>query len=156
MEQSDAMHWIVSGDREGVLATSTWGTPSYPAPDLVQTILEQRMIRVIDNSGTREKPRYRVDVEATTAAQTKAEEIKDKFAEWCRADSDRAGELARVYNEIFNNIIPRSYDGIELSLPGFEFPLPPANFPHRGKKAASMPRPPVTRTDRPKGRASSR
>jgi N12 class adenine-specific DNA methylase len=59
-----------------------------------------------------------VNHQETLAAQEKGEALQRKFAEWLWADADRAERLARFYNDTFNAVRPREYDGSHLSLPG--------------------------------------
>ena len=126
--------WTVTGPLHGVLATSTWGTARYAAPDLAQAILEQRRIEVRDtvkvprpDGGTSE--RRVVNVDETLAAQEKAADIAERFSEWCWEDPERAAQLADTYNEKLNGIVLRSYDDAQLSLPGLSLTFEP--FPHQ-------------------------
>ena len=68
------------------------------------------------DGGTSE--RHPVNVNKTIAAQAKADEMAARFADWLWEDPTRATELHRTYNDRFNAMVARSYDGIELSLPG--------------------------------------
>lgn len=129
-------YWDVIGDNHGVLATSTWGTDRIPAPKLAKTILEQRTPQVYDNVGTPREPVYVLNVDATAAATEKAEEILERFSEWAWEDPQRTTELARVYNETFNGIVLRSYDGVTLSLPGLAVGFKP--HPHQYAAVARM------------------
>ncbi len=72
----------VRGSSHSVLATSTWGTPRYPAPDLAQAILEQRKIEVHDTVHTPDGgTRSVLNVDATLAAQEKATELATRFSD---------------------------------------------------------------------------
>ncbi len=119
-----------------VLAASTWGTSRYPAPALAQAILEQRRIEVRDTIRTPDGERRVLNVEDTLAAQEKAAELGERFAEWAWEDPDRAADLARTYNERFNNLVLRSYDDAELSLPGLSVAFQPR--PHQIAAVARM------------------
>jgi len=110
--------WAVRGNSHSVLATSTWGTERYPAPQLAQAILEQRKIEVRDLVRTPEGDRTVLNLDATLAAQEKAAELAERFSEWAWGDPARAADLARAYNEKFNSLVLRSYDDAGLSLPG--------------------------------------
>ena len=59
-----------------------------------------------------------LNVEATEAAKEKLLRIKDAFSSWIWTDPDRTDRLARVYNDRFNNLVPRHFDGRHLTLPG--------------------------------------
>ena len=56
--------------------------------------------------------------EATEAAKEKLARIKDAFTAWVWTDPDRTDRLARIYNDRFNNLVPRRFDGRHLTLPG--------------------------------------
>lgn len=95
--------------------TNTYGTPSYPASDMLLALLNNREIKVLrrDNEG-----KTYVDQEATEAAKDKAKEIRSKFQDWAFADADRAEVLVRAYNDTNNNYVTRQYDGSWLTFPG--------------------------------------
>ena len=59
------------------------------------------------------------------AAQEKAAELAERFADWAWEDPVRAAELARTYNDRFNSLVLRSYDGAQLSLPGLTLTFRP-------------------------------
>lgn len=108
--------WAVkSSNRQSMLATTRWGTPRYPAPDVAQALLEQRQIRIYDTDPDGSRT---FNPDATLAAQAKSAEMSDRFAEWVWEDPARAARLAAVYNERFNSLVLRSYDNAQLSLPG--------------------------------------
>ena len=77
-----------------------------------------------------------LNVEDTLAAQEKAAELGERFAEWAWEDPARAADLARIYNERFNNLVLRSYDDAELSLPGLSVAFRPR--PHQTAAVARM------------------
>lgn len=107
--------WAVRGNRHSVLASSTYGTERVSAIDLVADCLEQRPIRVTDEL---EDGRRVLNLTETVAAQEKADELQEAFADWLWADPDRARDLSRAYNDRFNAIVLRSYDGQEREFPG--------------------------------------
>jgi N12 class adenine-specific DNA methylase len=119
--------WAVKSDRRrSMLATTRWGTAAMPAPDIAQALLEQRPIRVYQSVGDG-KSVFSLDL--TVAAQQKADELGERFAEWVWQDPQRAAELARVYNDRFNNLVLRSYDQAVPSLPGLALTFTP--YPHQ-------------------------
>lgn len=102
--------WTVIGPRQGMLATSEWGTPDRPAPELIQALLEQREIKVTRTvRDERGNERNVADATATLAAQAKAEELQERFSAWLWENPDRARRLQVVYNDRFNSIVLRQY-----------------------------------------------
>jgi N12 class adenine-specific DNA methylase len=136
VEHPGGQVWAVRGGTGSVLATSTWGTQRYPAPQLAQAILEQRKIEVRDLVRTPDGDRTVLNADATLAAQEKAAELSERFSEWAWEDPARAEELARTYNERFNSLVLRSYDDADLSLPGLALTFRPR--PHQVAAAARM------------------
>ncbi|MDQ2875672.1 MAG: hypothetical protein M3Y33_13120, partial [Actinomycetota bacterium] len=109
--------WMVTGgDQWGVAATITWGTKDRNGLYLAQHLLNRRGPVVV----TREDAEGRkwTDEEATQAAQGKQDELSDRFAGWAWENLDRATAMCRRYNDAFNSIVLRSYDEVQLSLPG--------------------------------------
>lgn len=117
----------------GVLATSKWGTGRRPAYDLAEKLLEQRVVQVHDTVPAANGGERRVlNPEETAAAQAKAQQIADRFADWVWEDPERAARLARTYNDMFNNLVLRSYDGVTLTLPGLAAGFDPHPHQHAG------------------------
>ncbi len=119
VEHGGGSIWGVEAPSHTVLASSTWGTKKRPAGDIAQALLEQRTIKVtstvtLPNGDKKSVP----DPEGTLEAQQKAQEMAEKFSEWIWESPDRAERLARIYNDRFNNIVLRSYDGASPALPG--------------------------------------
>ena len=132
VEHPGGQVWTVKGNRHTVLAASTWGTGRYPAPQLAQAVLEQRRIEVRDKIG---EDAWVLNMDETLAAQEKAAELAERFADWAWQDPARAAELAAAYNEKFNSLVLRSYDDAELSLPGLAL-----NFEPRPHQVAAVAR----------------
>lgn len=99
--------WSVRGNRHSVAARNTWGTERASAIDIVQACLEQRQIRVTDETPD---GRRIPNETATFAAQERAEELQERFATWLWEDPDRCQQLVRAYNDKLNAIVLRSYD----------------------------------------------
>jgi N12 class adenine-specific DNA methylase len=59
-----------------------------------------------------------INQQETVAAREKQQQLKDRFREWIWEDAPRAARLAREYNDRFNNLRLRSFDGSHLRLPG--------------------------------------
>jgi N12 class adenine-specific DNA methylase/SAM-dependent methyltransferase len=136
VEHPGGQVWAVRGSTRSVLATSTWGTERYPAPQLAQAILEQRRVEVRDLIRTPDGDRSVLNVDATLAAQEKAAELGERFSEWAWEDPRRAAELARTYNDRFNCLVLRAYDSARLSLPGLATSFRPR--PHQVAAVARM------------------
>ncbi|MGD9526384.1 MAG: helicase-related protein [Dehalococcoidia bacterium] len=133
--------WTVKGADQSVAATSTWGTPDLPAPRLAQLLLQQQPVTVHDEveydlPGGGTSTRRVLNLSKTIAAQAKADELADRFSEWVWQDPARAAALARTYNDQFNSIVLRSYDDVQLSLPGLALDFTP--FPHQIAAVARM------------------
>ena len=136
VEHPGGQIWSVKGRHATVLAASTWGTGRYPAPALAQALLEQRKIEVRDQIKTPSGDRSVVNLDATVAAQEKAAELSDRFADWAWEDPARAAALTTAYNNRFNNLVLRSYDHAQLSLPGLAVTFTPR--PHQVAAVARM------------------
>src|SRR5438045_9569208 len=67
-------------------------------------------------SGDREE--HVVNQEATLAAREKQKLIKERFRSWVFSDAERTERLVRVYNDTYNNLRPRLFDGAHLDFPG--------------------------------------
>ena len=118
--------WRVHGNMATVPACSTWGTSRYPAPALAQAVLEQRPIEVHDTLTDADgRDRSVLNADATVAAQEKAAELAERFADWAWEKPVRAAALARIYNDRFNSLVLRSYDDAQLSLPGLALTFRP-------------------------------
>jgi SAM-dependent methyltransferase len=82
VEHPGGQVWAIRGNTSTVLASSTWGTARYPAPQLAQAICEQRKIEVRDLIHTPDGDRSVPNVEETLAAQQKATEMAEQFTTW--------------------------------------------------------------------------
>jgi N12 class adenine-specific DNA methylase/SAM-dependent methyltransferase len=131
VEHPGGSTWTVrTDDRLSVLSTSRWGTVRYPAASIAQALLTQRQIRVYDEYEDANGNKKRVlNMTDTVAAQGKAAEMQARFGDWVWEERTRSDDLARVYNERFNSIVLRSYDDVELSLPGLALSFKP--HPHQ-------------------------
>jgi len=130
--------WEVRGGRQGILATSQWGTIRRPAPDIAQAVMEQKTLLVYDEYEDAEgRIRKVLNAVETTAAQEKADALQERFAEWVWEDPARAKGLVDEYNRRFNSIVLRDYTdaGSYLSLPGMA-----ANFTPRPHQRAAIAR----------------
>ena len=115
--------WHISGknlDSNGIsLATSTYGTGRVNAYRLLEDALNLRDTKIYDKIRTEDGKEKRVLNKAETmVAQQKQEMIREAFKEWIFKDLGRREELCRVYNELFNSIRPREYDGSHIRFVG--------------------------------------
>ncbi len=92
-----------------------WGTQRASALTIILDLLNGRLPKVTDEL---EDGRRVLNQQETLAAQEKAEALQQKFVEWLWGDPDRAERLASFYNDTFNAVRPRDYDGSHLTLPG--------------------------------------
>ncbi len=101
--------------KSNVSNTTAWGTPRALASDLIDDALNGRTPTIYDQI---DKDTRVVNQQETIAAREAQQKIKDRFSEWIWQDGDRAQRLARLYNDRFNNIRLRTYDGSHLTFPG--------------------------------------
>ncbi len=97
-----------------------WGTPEYPAEDLIKSLLVNRPIKVEKEVGRDQnnKPIMQVDQEATAVAMQKANDIQQAFSDWIWEDDTRREKLTKIYNERFNTHVTPHYDGSHIELSG--------------------------------------
>jgi len=96
-----------------------WGIDEMPANKIIERILNGKLVEVKRKETNEEGKEIEVRVpDKTIAAQEKAKAIEQKFSEWIWQDEERATRLLKVYNETFNNMRPRRFDGSHQSLPG--------------------------------------
>ena len=98
--------------------TSEWGTKRRHAGELLDDALNSRVPQIFDTVRDGDSERRVLNVVDTEAAKEKLARIKTAFQTWVWSDPDRTDRLARVYNDTFNNIAPRSFNGDHLQLPG--------------------------------------
>jgi len=112
--------WTVSLDytaRHAVSNTTTYGTTRVSASSLIEQALNVRVPTVYDTLDDANKTRV-INQAETIAAREAQQKLKDLFASWLWEDPQRAERLARLYNDTFNTIRLRTYDGSHLTLPG--------------------------------------
>jgi N12 class adenine-specific DNA methylase/adenine-specific DNA methylase len=103
------------GARNSVANTTTYGTARFRASDLIEDALNGRTPTAYDE---RDDGSRVVNQQETIAAREKQQQIKDRFREWIWEDPERATRLAREYNDRFNNLRLRTFDGSHLTFPG--------------------------------------
>ncbi|WP_454919023.1 helicase-related protein [Xanthobacter sediminis] len=112
--------WTVEARQLGYMAagTSEWGTDRRHAGQLLSDALNSSVPQIFDIVKDGDSERRVLNVVDTEAAKEKLAKIKTAFQNWIWSDPDRTDRLARVYNDRFNNIAPRAFNGDHLQLPG--------------------------------------
>lgn len=112
--------WTVKARQLGYSAagTSDWGTSRRDAGALLADALNSRVPQIFDIFEDAAGERRVLNVVDTEAARDKLQKIKQSFQDWVWTDPDRTDRLARIYNDRFNNLAPRRFDGSHLKLPG--------------------------------------
>ena len=114
---------------QSVEATQTWGTGRRHAIQLIDDGLNLRQPTVYDLIVVKGKEQTVINDAETTSAQAKLTEIRQRFAGWVWADAKRAERLAEIYNERYNGLRERRYDGSHLQFPGMSRSFEPR--PHQ-------------------------
>ena len=110
--------WIVSGDTDSVAASTTWGTADRRAPALLSDALNRVTTKIYDTVFIDNQKKSVLNTDKTQAAQDKVLAIREKFGDWIWRDQASADDLAALYNEKYNNLVVREYDGSYLTTPG--------------------------------------
>ena len=114
--------WFIenkSSDLDNVKANSTYGTKRASAYRIIEDTLNLRDVRIFDYVYDEHGNKKAVfNAKETTAAQAKQEAIKQAFADWIWKDPERRNRLVRYYNDTFNCIRPREYDGSHITFGG--------------------------------------
>ena len=114
--------WNVEGksyDRGNVKANSTYGTPRINAYRIIEETLNLKDVRIYDYVEDADgKKKAVLSKKETAIAQAKQELIKQGFQDWVWSDPARREQLCRIYNEKFNSIRPREYDGSHIVFSG--------------------------------------
>ena len=108
-----------SFDGSNIKAVTTYGTKRINAYHIFEQTLNQKDVRIYDTKIDANGNEVRVlNKKETAIAQDRQELIKAKFAEWVWKDIDRRERLCGIYNETFNAIRPREYDGQHIRFSG--------------------------------------
>ena len=117
-----SMEWFIenkSMDKHSVAATKNYGTSRMDAYSIFEDTLNLKTVtvrdRIDDGDG---KYHYEVNKNETMLAREKQNMIKEKFKEWLFSEPERRQKYVEYYNETFNNIRLREYDGSHLQFPG--------------------------------------
>ena len=116
------MEWFIENkarDKHSVAATKTYGTSREDAYSIFEDTLNLKTVtirdRIDDGDG---KYHYVVNKNETMLAREKQNQMKEAFKEWLFRDPERRAKYVEYYNETFNNIRLREYDGSQLQFPG--------------------------------------
>jgi len=114
--------WNISGktrDSYGnALVTSTYGTSRANAYRLLEDALNLKDTKIYDTVKDEDGEHRVLNKKETMLAQQKQEMIREAFKEWIFQDMDRREDLCKTYNELFNSIRPREYDGSHIRFVG--------------------------------------
>ena len=116
------MEWFVENkslDKASVAATKSYGTSRMDAYTIFENTLNLRTVtvrdRIDDGNG---KYHYETNQKETMLAREKQNQLKEMFREWIFAEPERRSKYVSYYNETFNNVRLREYDGSHLQFPG--------------------------------------
>ena len=114
--------WAIKGkshDRMNVMAESTYGTPRINAYKIIEDTLNLKDVRIFDYVEDEYGNRKPVlNKKETAIAQGKQEMIKQAFQDWIWKDPERRERLCRMYNDTFNSMRAREYDGSHITFSG--------------------------------------
>lgn len=106
-------------DSSNVKAYKTYGTNRVNAYEIIEKILNLKDVKIFDNvidiNGNKKRE---FNAKETAIAQAKQDQIKQEFEDWIFNDAERRERLVRLYNDKFNSIRPRQYDGSHLNFAG--------------------------------------
>ena len=114
--------WNIEGksyDRSNVKAYSTYGTGRINAYKIIEETLNLKDVRIFDYVEDADgKKKAILNKKETAIAQAKQELIKQGFQDWIWSDPERRERLCRLYNDKFNSLRPREYDGSHIVFSG--------------------------------------
>jgi N12 class adenine-specific DNA methylase len=115
--QPQVNQWDIGGSyiaQNSEINRTVWGTEYIYAIEIIEHALNLKEIKIYNGTGD-----DRVfNLEATELARAKMEEISEHFKQWIWQDEQRAIALTKIYNDRFNNLVDRHYNGSHLELPG--------------------------------------
>lgn len=134
-ESLDVWHIKGKGQGANVLTTTTYGTKRANAYRIIESTMNLRPMQITDEVEDADgNVRRVVNAKETALACEKQELIKEKFQAWIWEDPQRRQRLVDIYNERFNSIRPREYNGNHLSFPGMNPEI--ALRPHQRRAVA--------------------
>lgn len=114
--------WYITSknyDYSNVKANKTYGTNRINAYEIIEKTLNLKDVKIFDTVTDSDGNKKReFNARETAIAQAKQEQIKQAFEDWIFKDVERRERLVRLYNDKFNSIRPREYDGSHLTFSG--------------------------------------
>lgn len=113
--------WNIEGksyDKGNVKAKNTYGSVRANAYNIIESTLNQKTVKVFDYFEEDGKRKAVLNKKETSVAQAKQKLIEQAFEEWIWKSPERREELCKIYNERFNSIRPREYDGSHINFYG--------------------------------------
>ena len=113
--------WSVEADYsavQSVAATTDYGTAKANGTVLLDQALNMKTPVIYDTISTPDGDQRVVNQEETLAAREKQKKLKEAFRSWIFSDPERTERLVRTYNDTYNNLRPRLFDGSHLVFPG--------------------------------------
>lgn len=107
--------WMINDINPTPAAQTQWATERTSVKDVLNAALNGSTITVRDKI---DRDTYKLNQEATDAANEKVGRVKREWDRWLWVNDDRRQELSRLYNDTFNTNVLRHYDGAHLNLPG--------------------------------------
>ena len=130
--------WNIEGksyDKGNVRAYNTYGTSCINAYKIIEETLNLKDVRIFDYIEDDEgKKKAVLNKKETAIAQSKQEMIKQEFQDWIWSDPERRERLCKSYNEKFNSVRPREYDGSHIIFNGMN---PEIEFREHQKNAVA-------------------
>ena len=119
--------WNIEGksyDKGNVRAYNTYGTSRINAYKIIEETLNLKDVRIFDYIEDDEgKKKAVLNKKETAIAQSKQEMIKQEFQDWIWSDPERRERLCKSYNEKFNSVRPREYDGSHIIFNGMNLEI---------------------------------
>jgi N12 class adenine-specific DNA methylase len=113
--------WSLEADyaaKASVAATSDYGTARANGTWLLELALNMKAPTIYDTIQRGDSEERVINPDETLAAREKQKLIKERFRQWVFAEPERTERLVRLYNDIYNNLRPRLFDGSHLDFPG--------------------------------------
>jgi len=114
--------WYIRGkafDSKRKEMQTTHGTHRVDGYSILESTLNLKDVKVTDEIEDSEGKKKRVlNKKETVIAQQKQDKLKQSFADWIWKDADRRDRLTKIYNEKFNSVVPREYDGSHIQFSG--------------------------------------